>query len=83
MTENEHIEHIPAEEPFRPGQLFGALKDGRISRRAFVVRAAALGFSASAINAFLIAYGGDVAATTPPAPAAAAPRAATIDGAPG
>lgn len=83
MTENEQTEHIPAEEPFRPGQLFGALKDGRISRRAFVARAAALGFSASAINAFLIAYGGAAAAATPPASATAPLRSTTTDGAPG
>ncbi len=46
-------------------QLYRALKDGRISRRAFMVRAAALGFSATAINAFLIACGaGNPTATT-------------------
>ena len=40
-----------------PRQLLGALKAGRISRREFIIRAAAFGFSAAAINAFLIACG--------------------------
>lgn len=47
-----------------PQQLLGALTSGRVSRRQFMIRAAALGFSASAINAFLIACGGSATATT-------------------
>lgn len=47
-----------------PQQLLGALTSGRLSRRQFMIRAAALGFSASAINAFLIACGGSATATT-------------------
>lgn len=52
-----------------PQQLLGELRSGRLSRRQFMIRAVALGFSASAINAFLIACGG--AATATPVPSAA------------
>jgi oligopeptide transport system substrate-binding protein len=49
-------------------RLIAALRQGRISRRDFVVRAATLGFSGAAINVFLIACrGGSPAPTTVPA----------------
>ena len=44
--------------------LVNALTTGRVSRRTFMVRAAVLGFSASAIGAFLAACGGDTATST-------------------
>jgi trehalose/maltose transport system substrate-binding protein len=49
----------------RPRQILSDLREGRLSRRDFMLRAAALGFSASAINAFLIACGGGSATNTP------------------
>jgi trehalose/maltose transport system substrate-binding protein len=60
-----------------PQQLLGALASGRLSRRDFLIRAAALGFSASAINAFLIACGGSATATSGPAAAATKPAGST------
>jgi peptide/nickel transport system substrate-binding protein len=47
------------------------LSDGRLTRREFIVRAAALGVSASAIGAFLAACGGSSATPTAGATAAA------------
>jgi trehalose/maltose transport system substrate-binding protein len=47
----------------QPRQILNALRQGRLSRRDFVVRAAALGFSAAAINAFLVACGGSATST--------------------
>jgi hypothetical protein len=47
----------------QPLELITALKHGRISRREFLVRAAALRFSGAAINAFLIAWDGNSAAS--------------------
>lgn len=64
-----------AESGRSPQQLLGALATGRLSRRDFLIRAAALGFSASAINAFLIACGGTSTATSVPAPTATKPAA--------
>ena len=75
-----------------PRELMRQLTTGRISRRAFIARAAALGFSTSAIAGFLAACGAagtptsaPAAATTGPTraagagttPTAAAPAAAT------
>lgn len=51
----------------QPLELITALKHGRISRREFLVRAAALGFSGAAISAFLIAWDGDSASGVVPA----------------
>ncbi|MGN6756766.1 MAG: hypothetical protein ACTHMJ_10310 [Thermomicrobiales bacterium] len=51
----------------QPLELITALKHGRISRREFLVRAAALGFSGAAISAFLIAWGGNSAGDVGPA----------------
>jgi oligopeptide transport system substrate-binding protein len=51
-------------------RLIASLRQGQISRRDFVVRAAAFGFSGAAINVFLIACGGG-ASTTPAASTAA------------
>ncbi len=48
----------------RQHELVNALASGRVSRRTFMVRAAVLGFSASAIGAFLAACGGDAATST-------------------
>ena len=48
-------------------QLIGDLASGRLSRRDFMIRAAALGLSASAIGAFLAACGGGSATTAPTA----------------
>ena len=48
----------------RQQQLVNALAEGRVSRRTFMVRAAVLGLSASAIGAFLAACGGSTTATT-------------------
>ena len=45
-------------------QLIGDLASGRLSRRDFMMRAAGLGLSASAIGAFLAACGGGATATT-------------------
>jgi trehalose/maltose transport system substrate-binding protein len=64
-----------------PRQILSGLRSGRLSRRDFMIRAAALGFSASAINAFLIACGGDsptatTGTTAPSAAGSAAPSAA-------
>lgn len=47
----------------RQQDLMGAFANGRVSRRTFMMRAAVLGFSASAIGAFLAACGGDTATT--------------------
>ncbi|HET8627550.1 MAG TPA: peptide ABC transporter substrate-binding protein [Thermomicrobiales bacterium] len=62
--------------------------EGQLSRRAFIARAAALGFSASAIAGFLAACGGSsptatsaAVATTAPTAAAAATTAPTAAGA--
>ena len=48
----------------RQRELVDALASGRVSRRTFMVRAAVLGFSASAIGAFLAACGGETATNT-------------------
>src|SRR5258708_2330487 len=56
---------------------------GRLSRRAFIARAAALGLSASAIAAVLAACGAAATVTAPPAPtasAAASPAAGSAGG---
>jgi trehalose/maltose transport system substrate-binding protein len=57
-------------------QLIGDLASGRLSRRDFMLRAAALGFSASAIGAFLAACGGGNATTAPTAAASTGASAA-------
>ncbi len=57
-------------------RLVADLQHGRISRRDFMARAAALGFSAAAINIFLIACGGSPTATVAPAAPSTAPSAA-------
>lgn len=56
---------------------------GRLDRRAFVARAAALGFSASAIGALLAACGSSSAGGTPTGvpPATTAPTSAAVGGA--
>ncbi len=59
--------------------LMGAFVEGRLSRRQFIVRAAALGISASAIGALLAACGSSGSATS--APTSAATSAATAGGA--
>ncbi len=64
MTDRERDPNEQQRRQTGPGELFDALRDGRISRRRFIIRAAALGFSASAINAFLIACGGGGGNTT-------------------
>lgn len=72
-------------------RLIAALRQGRVSRRDFIVRAAALGFSGAAINVFLIACGGTsptattapVASTAPVATTAAASTAPAASAAPG
>ncbi|HEY8602033.1 MAG TPA: ABC transporter substrate-binding protein [Thermomicrobiales bacterium] len=46
------------QQPMTRRQLIGDLASGRLSRRDFMMRAAALGLSASAIGAFLAACGG-------------------------
>ncbi|HEX5502052.1 MAG TPA: peptide ABC transporter substrate-binding protein [Thermomicrobiales bacterium] len=65
-----------ATEP-EPRALMRQLVEGQLSRRAFITRAAALGFSASAIAAFLAACGGSAATNTPAAVATTAPAATT------
>ena len=72
-----------------PRELMRQVTDGRLSRRAFIARAAALGFSASAIAGFLAACGtsnptatgapsgGATGATSVPAATAGAGAAAT------
>ena len=59
-------------------RLIAELREGRITRRDFVVRAATLGFSGAAINVFLIAC--SVGSTTPTSSSApsAAPTAAVV-----
>jgi len=59
-------------------RLIAELRGGRITRRAFVVRAATLGFSSAAINVFLIAC--SVGSTTPTSSLApsAAPTAVVV-----
>jgi trehalose/maltose transport system substrate-binding protein len=47
----------------RQQELLGAFADGRVSRRTFMMRAAVLGLSASAVGAFLAACGGGSATT--------------------
>ena len=64
----------------QPLELITALKHGRISRREFLVRAAALGFSGAAISAFLIAWGGNSASGV--APAVGFPQAHAASAAP-
>ena len=59
-----------------PRELMQQLTDGTLGRRDFVRRAAALGFSASAIAGFLAACGGTSTATTAPV-ASTAPVSAT------
>jgi trehalose/maltose transport system substrate-binding protein len=61
----------------QPRQILNALRQGRLSRRDFVVRAATLGFSAAAINAFLIACGGNATATPATGGAAGATTSAS------
>ncbi|HEX6738412.1 MAG TPA: ABC transporter substrate-binding protein, partial [Vicinamibacteria bacterium] len=61
----------------QPRELMRQLTEGRLTRRAFIARAAALGFSASAIAGFLAACGGTTASpTSAPAAATTAPTAA-------
>jgi trehalose/maltose transport system substrate-binding protein len=63
-------------------QLLGDLASGRLSRRDFMMRAAALGLSASAIGAFLAACGGGATVTTGTGSGAStAPSAAPSTGA--
>ncbi|HEX5504550.1 MAG TPA: branched-chain amino acid ABC transporter substrate-binding protein [Thermomicrobiales bacterium] len=63
--------------------LMRGVREGRLSRRRFVARAAALGFSASAIGAFLAACGAATTATNavPTAQAAATNLAPTVNAA--
>ncbi len=59
-------------------RLIASLRQGRISRRDFVVRAATLGFSGAAINVFLIACSvGNTTPTTTSAPSTAPSAAPT------
>ncbi len=80
MFERESPEH--QEQRQESQRLLAALRQGRISRRDFLVRAAALGFSGAAINLFLIACSsGSSTATTVPAistPSSAAASATTV-----
>ena len=70
MSGQESIEH--QQRRLASQRLIANLRQGRISRRDFVVRAATLGFSGAAINVFLIACSvGNTAPTTSSAPSAA------------
>ena len=69
MFEQESKEHQQQRQESQ--RLLTALRQGRVSRRDFVVRAAALGFSGAAINVFLIACSGGTPVTTAPAASAA------------
>ncbi len=69
MFEQESKEHQQQRQESQ--RLLAALRQGRVSRRDFVVRAAALGFSGAAINVFLIACSGGTPVTTAPAASAA------------
>ncbi len=64
MHEHETTTH--REQRLDSQRLLVDLRARRISRRDFMVRAAALGFSGAAINAFLIACGASPTATPPP-----------------
>ena len=55
--------------------VFDAFQSGRLSRRQFVKRLAALGFAGSTISMFLAACGGSSSPTATPAPTAAAQAA--------
>ena len=75
MLDHEAAEH--RERRVASQRLVAALRQGRISRRDFVVRAAALGFSGAVINLFLAACrSATVAPTTAPATRTAAPSVA-------
>ncbi|HEY8597835.1 MAG TPA: ABC transporter substrate-binding protein, partial [Thermomicrobiales bacterium] len=65
MFEQESTEHQAQREESQ--RLLAALRQGKVSRRDFVVRAAGLGFSGAVINLFLIACstGGAPATTVP------------------
>lgn len=91
MKEDLVIEQQPSDSQ-RQRDLVKALADGRVSRRTFMVRAAMLGLSASAVGAFLAACGGTSTATTgtsggtgastaPSTAASTAPTAAASTGA--
>ncbi len=60
-----------------PQDLMRQFTNGTLGRRAFITRAAALGFSASAIAGFLAACGGDTTATVAPTTASSASTAPT------
>lgn len=59
MTDQQHLSGSQREQ-----DLMGAFANGQISRRTFMMRAAVLGLSASAVGAFLAACGGNTATST-------------------
>ncbi len=77
MSDQESIEH--QQRRLNSQRLIAGLRQGHISRRDFVVRAATLGFSGAAINVFLIACSvGDTTPTTSTAPFTAPSTAPTV-----